>query len=182
VILRFEPAATLDERATVEAALREAGIRAIPTEGALLLRRTLTAEQLAELAAMPGVKGLFTGGRAYSTFRVAALGWVSAACAVLGMLVLLAANFPASLGSPADPLRTPEALDPAWPLLPLHGFVERAPDWAPTALLPLILAVLLLLWPVIGRGFARARPRLHATAGLVILAIVILLGLLEATS
>lgn len=179
MILRFTHAATLDQRASVDARLRDMDVRTVPADGALLLRDAITAEEIHELACMPGVAGVTTGKRSYATLRVAAMGWLSAACAVLGALTLVAANMPASLGTPADPLRTPETLRSSWPLLPAHGLVERAPDWLPVSLLPALALTLIITWPLIARGLAAHRPRLHTTIGIVSIAIVAWLAFLE---
>ena len=179
MILHFSPAATLEERAAVERALRDADIRTIPAEGALVLRDTLTVAEIHGLAALPGVASVGPGGREYSTVRVAALGWMSAACAVLGGLTILAANFPAPLGTPADPLRTPETLRSSWPLLPVHGLVESGPAWLPVSLLPALGLGLLVFWPLVASGLARRMPRLHVALGVVALGVTGWLALLE---
>jgi len=169
MILNFSPAATLEERADVERALRAADVRVIPAEGALILRDSLTLEEIHRFAALAGVAGLGPGSREYSTLRVAALGWLSAACAVLGVLTLVAANLPAPLGTPADPLRTPETLRSSWPLLPVHGLVESSPAWLPVSLLPALALGLLVFWPLFGSRVAARYPRAHAVIGIVAL-------------
>ena len=179
MILRFSNAATLDQRAHVDARLRELDVRAVPADGALLLRDALSLDEIHDLACMPGVAGVTTGKRTYATLRVAAMGWLSAACAVLGALTLLAANIPASLGTPADPLRTPETLRSSWPLLPIHGLVERAPDWLPVSLLPALALTVIVAWPLIARGLAESRPRVHTAIGAVAIVIVAWLTFLE---
>lgn len=179
MILRFTADATLEERAAVERALRDADVRAIPAEGALVLRGTPSVDVLAGLAALAGVEGIGPGERGYTTLRVSVLGWISAACAVLGLLTIVAANFPAPLGTPADPLRTPETLRSSWPLLPIHGLVESAPDWLPVSLLPALALGLLIFWPLVARGLARRTPWLHAVIGAAAILTTLALAVLE---
>ena len=98
---------------------------------------------------------------------------------MLGVLTLLAANFPAPLGTPADPLRTPENLRSSWPLLPVHGLVERGPDWLPVSLLPALALAMIVMWPVLAGGLARRRPRWHTAIGLVVTACMVWVTYLE---
>jgi hypothetical protein len=179
MILRFSAAATLSDRAHVERVLRANGTRAVPSEGGLLLRNTLTREQIVTLAALPGVEGIAPGGRTYSTLRVLALGWTSAACGVLGLLIIIAANFPAPLGTPADPLRTPADLQSSWPLLPLHALVEHGPDWLPVSVLPALVLTLLVGWPLIGGGLAAKSPRVHNAIGAAVILTAAALAMFE---
>jgi hypothetical protein len=179
MILRFSSTTTLEQRAAVEQALHAADIRAIPGDGALILRDSLTLDEIHSFAALPGVEKIGPGNREYSSLRVAALGWISAACSVLGLLTVLAANLPAPLGSPADPLRTPETLRSSWPLLPVHGLVESSPDWLPVSLLPALALVLLVFWPLFGRRVAERAPRLHTSLGVVALGVVAWLAYVE---
>ncbi len=179
MILRFSPATTLEQRANVDHALRAVGIRAVPADGALILRDSLTLEEIHELATLPGVEGIGPGTREYTTLRVAALGWISAACSVLGVLTVIAANVPAPLGVPADPLRTPETLRSSWPLLPVHGLVESSPNWLPVSLLPALALVLLVFWPLFGRRVAERSPRFHTVLGAVALGAAVWLTYVE---
>jgi hypothetical protein len=152
----------------------------IPEGGALVLRDTPSMATVQDLARLPGVAGIGPGERGYTTLRVAALGWLSAACAVLGLLALFAANVPARLGTPADPLRTPQTLRSSWPLLPIHGLVETGPDWLPVSLLPALALGLLIAWPLVAGGLAQRRPWVHAGLGVAALVATFGLGLLEA--
>ena len=179
MILRFSSETTLEQRARVEQALRAADIRTIPAEGALILRDSLTLEEIHTFAALPGVEEVGPGTREYSTVRIVALGWLAAACSVLGVLTVVAANLPAPLGSPADPLRTPETLRSSWPLLPIHGLVESGPDWLPVSLLPALALVLLVFWPLLGRGIAERTPRFHTFLGILTLGAVAWLAYVE---
>ncbi len=179
MILRFSSTATREQRAAVERALRAADVRAVPADGALLLRDSLTLDEILTFAALPGVEELGTGTRAYSTLRVVSLGWLAAACSVLGLLTLIAANVPAPLGTPADPLRTPEMLRSSWPLLPVHGLVESSPDWLPVSLLPALALVALVLWPIVGGRLALRAPRLHTAFGVAALVATAWLTLAE---
>jgi len=179
MILRFSSTTTLEQRANVEKALRAADIRAVPADGALILRDSLSLDEIHTFAILPGVEEIGPGSREYSSLRVAALGWISAACSVLGLLTVIAANLPAPLGSPADPLRTPETLRSSWPLLPVHGLVESSPDWLPVSLLPALALVLLVFWPVFGRRVAEHSPRIHSALGVVALGAVAWLAYVE---
>ena len=179
MILRFTEDATLEQRALVEAALRDVDVRAFAEGGALVLRDTPSMETLHALASLPGVASVGPGERGYTTLRVALLGWLSAACAVLGLLTIFAANLPARLGTPADPLRTPETLRSSWPLLPIHGLVEAGPEWLPVSLLPALALGLLIFWPLIAGGLARRVPWLHAAVGAVAILATFGLALLE---
>ena len=58
MIIRFSPDATLDQRARVEAQLREIDVRAVAADGALLLRDTITIDEIYELGTLPGVAGV----------------------------------------------------------------------------------------------------------------------------
>lgn len=172
MILRFKPDATIEDRSRAEAALYVAGIRPQPREGALFFRTVLDAEELTALAALPGVESVSAEGRAYTTLRVTVLGWISDACLVCGLLTLIAALFPADLGAPADPLRTPAGLRPAWPLLPTHGMTESSPHWFPASLVPLIAFVGVLAWPWIGQRLAERSPKVHTAVGVLVLVFV----------
>ena len=78
MIVRFAPTATLEQRAAVEALLRDLDVRAVPAEAALLLRDSLTVEEIHELACLPGVAGVTSGRRSYATVRVVAMDMPSA--------------------------------------------------------------------------------------------------------
>jgi len=110
--------------------------------------------------------------------RDAILDWVAAATAVLGVLVLVAAKFPTPLGTPADPLRTPPTVRPAWPLLPVYAAEDLLPVWVPVSVVGLTAAAVLLLWPVLGRRLAERLPRAHAALGVAVLAGCVALAIL----
>jgi len=178
VILRFQPDVTRADRARAEAALYEAGIRPHPREGALFFRTVLDAGELAELAALPGVESVSAEGRAYTTLRVSILGWIASACTVVGVLTVIAALFPAALGEPADPLRTPTDLQPTWPLLPTHGMSETSPDWFPSSMAPMFAFLAMICWPWLGRALAERSPRNHTAIGILVLLFVAWMGYL----
>ncbi len=180
--MRFSSSATLADRAHVDARLHDMDVRAVPAEGALLLRDAITADEIHELACLPGVAAVTTGRRSYATLRVAAMGWLSAACALLGGLTLVAANLPASLGTPADALRTPETLRSSWPLLPVHGLVESAPDWLPVSLMPALVLTSIVVWPLLARRLAARRPLWHTALGAVAIAATLWLTYVELTT
>lgn len=179
MILRFSDDATLAQRAHVERFVRTAGMRAVPSEGGLLLLDSLERDEVVGLACLPGVKSVTPGRRTYSTLRVVALGWTAAACAALGLLTVVAANFPAPLGTPADPMRTVEGLRSSWPLLPVHALVERAPDWLPVSLLPALALALLVMWPLVGGRIARKAPVVHGLIGVTALLAAVCFAVLE---
>jgi quinol-cytochrome oxidoreductase complex cytochrome b subunit len=99
---------------------------------------------------------------------------------VIGVATIVAANLPATIGAPADPLRTPSPLRPSWPLLPWYAAVDQAPSWLPVPLLFVLAALLLFFWPDVARPLATKRPVAHALIGIAALLVVAGLVALEA--
>jgi len=170
MILRFVPGAAAPERGAVLAELQRLEVPAEEIEGAVRLGAELDPEEALRLAAMAGVLSIEAAPTATATVRESILDWIAAATAVLGVLVLVAANVPASLGAPADPLRTPAAVSPSWPLLPVYAAEDLLPPWVPVSVVVATGAAVLLLWPVLGRRLAEGRPRLHTALGVALLA------------
>jgi hypothetical protein len=181
MILRFAPTSTSVEREAVVAALAAQGIDSTPRDGALLLHDEIPAEDVLVLAAMPGVAEIAAARDGTSTRGESILLWFAGAAAILGVLVILACNTGTALGQRADPLRTPGALRPSWPLLPWYAAVDLAPSMVPVSTLLLVAAIALFAWPTVGRAFAEKRPGLHAALGVAVLLFVAALAVMEVT-
>jgi quinol-cytochrome oxidoreductase complex cytochrome b subunit len=99
---------------------------------------------------------------------------------VLGLLVSLAILYPAHLGEPADPLRTPPGIKPEWYFLPAYQLLKYVPEVVGVQIPPLFLGLLILLPLVLDRSPERhPRRRLRAIGiGAGVLALIVLLGLL----
>jgi hypothetical protein len=179
MIVRLTSNASDAERAAVRSAIAERGIGFSASAGEILLASPLADDAAVAVAAMPGVASVERS-RGETSVGEALLLWVAGATALLGGLVLLAANTPGSLGHRADPLRTPGALRPSWPLLPWYSAVDQAPAWLPISAVLVVAAVVLFLWPRLGRGLAERRPALHTALGVAVLLLVLSLGLREA--
>lgn len=179
MILRFQPGATEAEREAVRTALEGLGVAATPAEGILHLSRPLEAGEAVPLGAMPGVAALLLRDPRSPTLRELLLRWIGVSSLVVGLLVLMASLFPALLGGPPDPLRTPSTLLPSWPLLPWYAAIDRAPAWVPVTILPLVGAAVVLGWPLLARRFAERHARLHTALGVAVLLLAAALALLE---
>ncbi len=178
MILRLSPAATEQARRSVMDALEAMEIEFQDYGEFLVLGGDVSGDDAVRLCAMEGVEGISPADRSLNTVRETFLRWTASNCFVLGILVLLAANVPAGMGPPADPLRTPRGLRPSWPMLPWQTLEDRAPPWLPVPLLVLVGSLLLLAWPFLARRLAERRPALHATVGAVVLLTGIGLALL----
>lgn len=66
---------------------------------------------------------------------------------VIGVLGLL---FPLGLGDPADPMNTPTHVKPEWYFLALYQLLKYIPKTI-GAMIPVLLVLLVLLWPFIDR-------------------------------
>lgn len=177
--VRFLPGAAAADREAVSAALSDLGVASEPEGDELRLLSWLQPEDAVAVAAMPGVRDV-TGDDAHrTTQRDAMLRWLSGAALVMGVLTLVAANFPPDLGDAPDPLSTPETLRPPWPLLPWYAAADRAPAWLPVSLLPLAAVAIPFLWPFVGRRFAEKRPGLHTLLGVVAIVAAVLLAASE---
>lgn len=158
--LVFRTDATPAQRDAAREALRSRGIEFTDESDGLAL--AAAPEDAAAVAALAGVESI---GVPATTVRDAILTWTTGALTVLGVLTILTASLPAMLGSPADPLRTPEPLRPSWPLLGWYAAVDSAPSWVPVPLLFLLAALLLFFWPDVARPLATKRPLVHAALG-----------------
>jgi len=179
MILRFSAEATQADRDAVEAALAALGRRVTPRNGTLVVEPLLTGHDAIAVAAMTGVEDLSFQGARLVTVRDVVLDWVAAGALIVGLVTLVAAQFPADLGRPADPMFTPGELPPAWPLLPIYALVERAPDWLPAVFFPVSTFLVVLFWPWIGRGLAQRKPALHTALGVLGLVLAGVLTVLE---
>lgn len=178
MILRFSPAATEPARRAVLDALDDLEIEFQDYGEFLVLGGEVRGDGAVRLGSMEGVESISPADRSVHTVRETFLRWTAANCLVLGILVLLAANVPAGMGPPADPLRTPPGLRPSWPMLPWQTLEDRAPPWLPVPFLVLVGSLLLLGWPFLARRLAERRPALHAAAGAIVLLAGIGLALL----
>lgn len=179
MIVRLHANASPAERDALLAALVRLGARATETSGGVEIEDALAAADAHEIAAMAGVAAIEAGETVRATRREAILDWIAGASAILGVLVVAAANLPAPLGLPADPLRTPPDLLPVWPLLAGYGAVDAAPAWLPAPLLLVVAALVLLFWPSVGRRLAERRPGVHAALGAAAVAGAVVLALRE---
>ena len=179
MIVRFGPDATEDQRRTVVEALEAVEVEGQEVEDILILGRVLDEEEALRIAVLPGVAAITPADPKVLTLREDFLRWMAAACLVLGVLTLAAANLPVPLGPPADPLRTPADLRPEWPMLAWYSLLDRAPSWFPVTLVPLFGGLLLFAWPFVARRFAERRPALHAALGAAALLTGFVLALLE---
>ncbi len=179
MIVRFVRDATMPQRRAVEEALQEMGVAATPVDGALVLHDPIDGEKAVSLASMPAVAEIAAETPDVQTVRESLLDWTAAATAVTGVLVIVAANLPAELGTPADPLRTPGDLVPSWPLFPYHAAVDRLPAWVPTSLLGLVAGVLLVGWPWIGARLAKRSRAAHTALGIVVVVALLAFAALE---
>lgn len=179
MILRFGPDATLAQRDAVLAVLQKFSVRTTSEDGTLVLLDELEAGEAIEVAAMPGVAEIARLAPNQASLREALMHWVAGAATVIGVLAIVAANLSPTIGRPADPLRTPAALRPSWPLIPWYVAEDRAPRWVPVPLLLVLAALVLFFWPRIGRRIAETRPALHTLIGVAALAGVLGLVALE---
>lgn len=176
MILRFASGAGDAERRAV---LHELGKMEVPAEDAgdsLRLGAELDPEEALRLAAMPGVASIAAAPTATVTVRDTILDWIASATAVLGVLVVIAANFPPPLGGPADPLHTPATVRPAWPHLPIYAAEDLLPAWIPVSVVALTAGAIVLFWPLLGRRLAERAPRAHAALGVAVLASLVALA------
>ncbi len=180
MILRFASGATAGERAEVSAAVRRTGAPCAEKDGLLVLDEPLSEDDAVAIAAMPGVAEIGPRAPDMATMGEALMLWVAGAAAILGVLVLIACNVGNAIGQRADPLRTPGALRPSWPLYPWYAAESAMPGRVPVALLLCVAAVVLFSWPRLGRGLAERRPVLHAALGIAVLLLVAALGAMEA--
>lgn len=103
------------------------------------------------------------------------------AIALIGILALVVVigvvgSFtPVGLGPPADPMDTPEDIKPEWYFLFLYELLKYVPKTL-GAMLPVIGAAVLLLWPFLDRRADSRRARTIRIV-LVIVAIVAVIGL-----
>lgn len=105
---------------------------------------------------------------------------------VLGILIVLAAMFPASLEDKADPFKTPEHVKPEWYFLSVYQFLKVAsvfnflgPD-APRLIgifLPAFLLGLLFFLPFLDRGRKRPARKRPLMLALVVIVLIALAGL-----
>ena len=174
--VRFSPGATAADRVAAADALSDLGVASVEESGELRLLAWLAPEDAVSVAAMPGVQDVTGDDPSRTTVRDSMLRWLSNAALAMAVLTAAAANFPAELGLPPDPLVTPEALRPPWPLLPWYAAVDRAPPWLPVVLLPLLAVAIPFLWPLIARRFAERRPGLHTLLGVVTIIAAVLLA------
>lgn len=72
---------------------------------------------------------------------------ITAIVLLIGILGLI---FPLGLGEPADPMNTPAHVKPEWYFLALYQLLKYIPKTA-GAVLPVMLVLLVLLWPFIDR-------------------------------
>jgi hypothetical protein len=178
MMLRFTENATTHEREAVAAAAARRDVAATPTPGGLVLEASVADEDVLALAAMPGVAAVAPAADERETVFESVLVWAAGAATVLGILTLVAANLPATVGAKADPLRTPGVLRPSWPLLAWYAAVDRAPSWVPVPLFFVLALVLLFMWPNVARRVAETKPALHTAIGAVaILGLAALLAL-----
>ncbi len=178
MILRFDPSAPPGDRRAVAEALDALEVDVQDLDEVLVLGRALEEDEALRIAAMRGVAAVSPADAGTLTVREDLLRWVAAACFVLGILVLLASQLPVGLGPPADPLRTPPDLGPAWPMLAWYALADRAPAAVPVPLLVLAGGLLLLAWPFLARRLAERRPAVHAGIGaLALLAGIVLAAL-----
>lgn len=176
MIVRFHETATELERVAVERAaakhVRVVGQR----KNLVLLEAPLVDEEAIAIAAMPGVAEIRRGHAGLVTVGDTLIAWVAAGSLVLGLLILFAAQFPAELGTAVNPQQTPANLHPVWPLIPWFEAIERMPAWMPVTLLPLLVSLVMLGWPILGRNLATRRPALHTALGIFVLAVVFAAG------
>jgi len=180
VILRFSPEASEAERAALADDLEARDIGFTDHGAFLVLDRELPGADAVRAASFPGVADLTPADPRLHTVREGFLRWTAAACAVVGVLVLVASLLPSSLGPPADPLRTPGEVRPSWPMLAWHAMDDRAPGWVPVPLLVPAACLLLLAWPFLAGKLAERRPAAHAAVGIAFLALGAGLALLGA--
>ena len=165
MIVRFDPTASPQDRGAVAEALEALEVDFQELEEILLLGRALAEDEAVRVAAMRGVAAVTPADAATLTRREDLLRWFAAACLVVGALVLAASHLPVGLGPPADPLRTPGDLLPAWPMLAWNALVDRAPAGFPVPLLILAACLALLAWPFLAGRLAERRPAVHAAIG-----------------
>ncbi len=95
--------------------------------------------------------------------------------AIVVVIGILGSFNPVGLGPPADPMNTPEHIKPEWYFLFLYELLKYVPKTL-GALLPVIGAGVLLLWPFLDRRTDSRRARTIRIV-LVIVAIVAVVGL-----
>jgi quinol-cytochrome oxidoreductase complex cytochrome b subunit len=174
--IEFLPEATDAQRTAVREALGRLGVGFAEEDGGLALSETPAEADATSIAALAGVASIGPSHVPANTVRDSIHTWTMGAATVLGLLSIAAAALPASLGTHADPLRTPSPLRPSWPLLAWYAAVDKAPSWLPVPLLFLLAALLLFFWPDVARRLAQSRPALHAALGAA--ALLAVLGLL----
>lgn len=179
MILTFVDSATPEQREAVRVAVTRRGIGYTASDAALVLGAALAQDDALTIAAMPGVAKVTATGEPPATLHEAMFAWAAGAATVLGVLVLVAANLQATLGRAADPLRTPSDLRPSWPLIPWYAAVDKAPPFVPVPLLFVLAALVLFFWPTLGRRLAQSHPGYHTLAGIVALAAVAGLAVVE---
>jgi hypothetical protein len=177
--VRFASGADPAEREAVAAALSDLGVPSEADGDELRLLTWLAPEDAVAVAAMPGVRDVTGDDPHRTTLRDAMLRWLSGAALVMGVLTLVASNFPPELGEAPDPLSTPSTLRPPWPLLPWYAAVDRAPPWVPVWILPIAAVSIPFLWPLAARRFAERRPGLHTLLGVVAIVAAVLLAAWE---
>ena len=81
----------------------------------------------------------------------------AAAYVALAVLLSLALLWPAALGAPADPLRTPAGLKPEWYFLPVYQLIKYVPG-AAGVILPVLAFLGLLALPLVIDTSPERRP------------------------
>lgn len=93
---------------------------------------------------------------------------------VVGILTFFATMVPIQVGEPADPLRTPEGIEPEWYFLAVYQLLKYVPRWLGVGFSFIVFPVLLIIVPFLWNPINRVKN------GRVILQVVVALGVLAA--
>jgi quinol-cytochrome oxidoreductase complex cytochrome b subunit len=98
---------------------------------------------------------------------------ITAIALILGLIGMLS---PLGLEEPADPMNTPLHVKPEWYFLALYQLLKFIPKTI-GAMIPMVLLVVLTLWPFIDPKLETNRKKLKIRAGVVAAGMIILIAL-----
>lgn len=92
---------------------------------------------------------------------------------VIGLIGLFA---PVGLGAPADPMDTPAHVKPEWYFLALYQVLKFVPKTI-GALIPVLLILLVMIWPFLDRKPDRSRKTMWIRLGVTIFGLILVIAL-----
>lgn len=92
---------------------------------------------------------------------------------VIGLIGLFS---PVGLGAPADPMDTPAHVKPEWYFLALYQVLKFVPKTT-GAMIPVVLVLLVMIWPFLDRKPDRSRKTMWIRLGVTIVGLLLVIAL-----